>query len=261
VKLKNKIALVTGAGKGIGREIAKELAREGADVVLNYSRSATGAEEVAQTIRDEIGRTTLVVQADVSQIAQVEAMVEAVIKKFGKLDILVNNAGITYNLDFFEIREEDWDRILDVNLKGAFLCSQYAGRYMREQKGGKIIHIGSVHSRSSMPLFTPYAASKGGLDALTMQMALELAPYQINVNAIAPGLIEIEKNRQDPKYDRDHRARQIPRGRVGMPLDVAKAVVFFASEDSDFITGQVLFVDGGQLAKIAMVRDATQSVA
>ena len=178
----------------------------------------------------------------------------------GKIDILVNNAGVTLNRKFFEISEADWDFIHGVNLKGAFLCSQAAARHMRTAGGGKIVHIGSVHSQASLPNFTPYAASKGGLDALTLQMALELAPYHINVNCIAPGLIEVEKYFDDPLYSRQHRARQIPWGRVGLPEDVAKAVVFMASEDSDFITGQVLYVDGGQLTKIWMVRDQSKDL-
>jgi NAD(P)-dependent dehydrogenase (short-subunit alcohol dehydrogenase family) len=131
---------------------------------------------------------------------------------------------------------------------------------MLEVGGGKIINIGSVHSRVSLPEFTPYAASKGGIDALTVQMALALAPYKVNVNTVSPGLIEVEKIRKDPIYNREHRARQIPWGRVGFPDDISKAVVFFASEDSDFITGQILFIDGGQLAKLCLERDARKHV-
>jgi NAD(P)-dependent dehydrogenase (short-subunit alcohol dehydrogenase family) len=253
MKLEGKTAIVTGAGKGIGRAIAVELASEGADVVINYAHSKAGAEEIAQEIVG-LGRKTIVIKADVSQSTEVNSMIETAYQEFGRLDILVNNAGVTIFKDFFEVTERDWEYVHGINLKGTFLCSQSAARKMLEIGSGKIVNIGSVHSRMSLPEFTPYAASKGGIDALTVQMALALAPYKINVNSVAPGLIEVEKIRQDPIYNREHRARQIPWGRVGMPEDISKAVSFLASDDSEFITGQVLFVDGGQLTKLGMER-------
>ncbi len=254
MKLADKVAIVTGAGKEIGKGIALELAKAGADVVANYAHSEMGAKEVVTDIK-AIGRNAIAIQADVSQASDVNAMIDQAYQVFGRIDILVNNAGVTIFRDFFEVSEADWDMVLGVNLKGTFLCSQAAARRMKEVGDGKIINIGSVHSQATLPEFTPYVASKGGIDALTRQMALALAPYKINVNTIAPGLIEVEKIRANPIYDRAHRAKQIPWGRVGFPEDIGKIVVFFASEESEFITGQVLFVDGGQLAKLSMVRD------
>jgi NAD(P)-dependent dehydrogenase (short-subunit alcohol dehydrogenase family) len=253
MKLRGKTAIVTGAGKGIGRAIAVELASQGANVVINYAHSKAGAEAIAQKVKN-LGQKAIVIKADISQAAEVNHMVETTIREFNQLNILVNNAGVTIFKDFFEVTEADWDFVHGINLKGAFLCSQAAARKMIEVGGGKIINIGSVHSHVSLPEFTPYAASKGGLNTLTTQMALALAPYKINVNSIAPGLIEVEKIRQDPIYNREHRARQIPLGRVGLPEDISKAVTFFASDDSDFTTGQILFVDGGQLTKLCMER-------
>jgi NAD(P)-dependent dehydrogenase (short-subunit alcohol dehydrogenase family) len=253
VKLAGKVAIVTGAGKGIGRGIALELAREGADVTVNYAHSEAGAREIAQQIT-AMGRRAIVAQADVTRIPEIEAMVEATWRQFGRVDILVNNTGITERMKLLEMTEEFWDRTIDTNLKGAFFCMQVVARKMVTTGGGKIINLSSVNSRASMEELTHYAASKGGVNSLTMQAALELAPYKINVNAIAPGMIEVEKLAHDPLYDREHRARQIAWGRVGFPDDIGKAVVFLASSDSDYITGQVLFVDGGLMARLPLKR-------
>ena len=254
MKLANKVALITGAGKGIGAGIALEFARQGADIVVNYASSAVEAVQVAEQIR-ALGRKALLIQANIAQAAEVSSMVDRAWAEFGHIDILVNNAGLTRFLDFFDIQEADWDQIIDINLKGCFMCSQAVARKLRSAGlPGRFIHIGSIHSHCTIPEFTPYAASKGGMDAMTRQMALALAPYQISVNCIAPGLIEVQRIVDDPLYDRVERARQIPWGRVGCPEDIGKVCVFFASDDSDFITGQVLYVDGGQSVKIAMKR-------
>ncbi len=254
MKLSNKVALITGAGKGIGRGIALEFAKQGADIIVNYSFSATEALETVSAI-EKLGRRALAIQADVGKWAPVHAMVDQAWEVFGHIDILVNNAGITPFCDFFEMTEEDWDRALDTNLKGAFMCSQAVAIKQRAAGiPGKIIHIGSIHSHCTVPFVTAYAASKGGIDAMTRQMALALAPYKITVNTVAPGLVEVQRILDDPLYDPEDRAKQIPIGRAGVPEDMGKICVFFASEDSDFITGQILHADGGQSVKIAMKR-------
>ncbi len=253
MRMEGKKVIVTGAGKGIGAGIAVEFAREGADVLVNYAHSAEGARRVAGDI-EALGRRALLHQADVSSREQVEAMVEAAYAEFGRIDVLVNNSGVSKFLDFFAMSEEDWDQVVDTNLKGTFLCSQAVAKRMRQDGGGAIVNIGSVHSHATIAEFTPYAASKGGIDGLTRTMALSLAPHNIRVNTIAPGLIEIERIRDDPLYDREQRATQIPVGRVGYPKDIAQVAIFFASEDSSFVTGQVLVVDGGQICKLAMKR-------
>jgi NAD(P)-dependent dehydrogenase (short-subunit alcohol dehydrogenase family) len=253
VKLEGKVAIVTGAGKGIGRGIALELAKEGAQVALNYAHSEAGALEIAQKIKD-MGRRAIVIKADVSKVNEIGAMVEATWDEFGRIDILVNNTGITERMKLLDLTEEFWDRTIDINLKGAFFCMQAAARRMVKTGGGKIINLSSVNSKASAEDLTAYAASKGGINSMTMQASLDLAPYKINVNAIAPGMIEVEKLAFDPLYDREHRAQQIAWGRVGFTDDIGKAVVFLASSDSDYITGQVLFVDGGLLARLSMKR-------
>jgi NAD(P)-dependent dehydrogenase (short-subunit alcohol dehydrogenase family) len=254
MKLLNKIALVTGAGKGIGRGIALEFAKEGADIIVNYSYSEAEALDTVTEIEKQ-GRRAIAIQADVSQWSEVHTMIDQAWAHFGQIDILVNNAGITPFCDFFEMQEDDWDRAVDINLKGAFMCSQAVAIKQRTAGiPGKIIHIGSIHSRCTVPFVTAYAASKGGMDAMTRQMALALAPYRITVNTIAPGLVEVPRILEDPLYDSDERAKQLPVGRVGLPEDIGKVCVFFASEDSSYITGQILHVDGGQSVKIAMKR-------
>lgn len=252
--LKGKTAIVTGAGTGIGKEIAIALASEGADVLVHYNASKAGAEETATRIT-EIGRKTVIVQANLTDAKAAANLMERAVREFGCLDILINNAALTIFKDFFEITEEDWDSVLGTNLKGLFFLTQAAAGYMRTIGYGRIINIGSVHSRASLPGFCPYAASKGGVESLTRQSSIELAKFNITVNTISPGLVEIEKNLENPQYDRNHRARQIPVQRVGIPSDIAQAVVFFASEKSGFITGQSLIIDGGQLSLLNMKRN------
>ena len=253
MRLPDKKAIVTGAGTGIGAGIAVELARQGADVLINYAHSQEGAQEVARQV-EACGRRAIVCKADVSRADEIEAMVETAWQAFGRIDILVNNTGITRFLDFFVLTEADWDQILDTNLKGMFICSQAVARHMRRTGGGAIVNLGSVHGRTTVPDLVPYAASKGGIEGLTRAMALGLAPYNIRVNAVAPGLIEVDRIRRDPLYDREMRAKQIPLGRVGQPEDVARVVVFFASDDSRYVTSQVLFADGGMTSKLSMRR-------
>ncbi len=251
MKAEGKVAIVTGAGKGIGRGIAIELAREGANVAVNYAHSEAGAQEIVQQIID-MGRQAIAIKADISKNTEIEAMVEKTFSKFGRIDILVNNTGITERQKILDITEEFWDRTMDINLKGAFFCMQAAARKMVKTGGGKIINLSSLHATASMEQLAPYAASKGGMNSLTTQAALELAPYKINVNAIAPGLIEVEKLEHNPDYDRDHCAKEIAWGRVGLPEDIGKAVVFLASSDSNYMTGNVIYVDGGLLTRLPL---------
>ncbi len=249
-KLTGKKALVTGGSRGIGRGIVLALATQGADVVVNYHSHKEEAEKVAAEVK-KMGREAMVIQADVSQSSQVKDMFEEVKKHWGKLDILVNNAGILKFAPFEEITEEDWDKILDVNLKGQFLCAHEAIKLMG--KGSRIINIASIASGGVGVGFASvahYTASKGGIIALTENMAVDLGAKGININAVAPGIIESDMTKEmlaDEKQAQGFMAR-IPRKRVGKPEDIGAAVAFLASDEADYITGTVLYVDGGWLA-------------
>jgi glucose 1-dehydrogenase/3-oxoacyl-[acyl-carrier protein] reductase len=252
MKLTNRVAIVTGAGRGIGSGIALRLAQEGADVVVNYAHSAEGAQRVTERV-SALGRRAIIVRADVSSSDQVQAMVDEAIQAFGRVDILVNNAGIDPQLPFLEMTEEQWDWVIDTNLKGCFLCSQAVAREMVRAGGGKIIIISSIHSFVTYPNITAYAASKGGLNAMTRQLALELAPHHINVNTVAPGAVHVEKfYGLIPNYDPHMLDHEIPVGSIGYPQDIGAAVAFLASEDARYITGQVLLVDGGTSARLCL---------
>ena len=248
--LTNKKALVTGGSRGIGRGIALSLAKQGADVAVNYRSNQAEAEAVVSEIK-AMGRESFAVQADVSNREDVEKMIGEVVAKFGKIDILVNNAGICIFKAFEEMTEEDWDKTLDTNLKGQFLCAKEAVKLMGP--GGKIINIASIASGGvgiGFRQIAHYTASKGGVVALTENLALELAPKGINVNAIAPGVIETDMTKgllSDEKTKAGLLTR-IPKGRVGKPEDIGAAAAFLASDEADYITGVVLYVDGGWLA-------------
>jgi len=263
MRLKDKIAIVTGAGQGIGKGIALRLAQEGAHVVVNFPSPnvADKANEVAAQIRS-MGQKSFAFQADVSKGAQVEAMVAKTVETFGRLDIQVNNAGVDPHVPFLEMTEEQWDFVIDVNLKGNFFCAQSATRAMMKTGGGKIIIISSIHSLQTYKRMTAYAAAKGGLNAMTRQLAIELSPYHINVNCIAPGAIHVEKNFiMDPNFDPHAFDHEIPVGSIGYPEDIAGAVVFFASDDSRYVNGQVLLVDGGTSTRILLgVSDKKEDV-
>jgi NAD(P)-dependent dehydrogenase (short-subunit alcohol dehydrogenase family) len=237
--LAGKVALVTGAGKRIGRSVALRLAAEGADIVVNYRNSKTDAEEVAAQIEDA-GRRVLSVQGDVSVRGNVVALFDAVEKEFGRLDILVNNAGIFFPSKFEELTEEQWDRVLDTNLKSQFLCSQMAAPLLGRSGHGRIINFASLGGLLPWPSYTHYCVSKAGVIMLTRCLARALAP-EITVNAIAPGTISFDGDAPDVAADFVHRA---PLQRTGTPRDIEDAVVFLAQ--SPFITGQVLVVDGGR---------------
>jgi len=243
--LSNKVALVTGGSRGIGRAIALEMAREGADVVVNYASSEAKANEVARII-SESGRQVLVVRADVSRADQVEAMRKLVLERFSGVDILVNNAGVHHHLKSWEIDDDEWKRVLDVNLNGVFLCSRAFSREMRAKRWGRIINISSIIAFIGTDHEAHYGASKAAVVGLTKSLALELAPYNITVNAIAPGLIDTDMTAGTTPEERKNALELIPLGRIGQPTDIAYAAVFLASDRASFITGQTLNVNGGE---------------
>jgi NAD(P)-dependent dehydrogenase (short-subunit alcohol dehydrogenase family) len=243
--LAGHVALVTGADRGIGQGIARALARVGAAVVVNYLGDATSANATVRELTG-LGGQALAIEADVRRAGEVTAMIAAVIDRFGQLDLLVNNAGVQTWKPFVEVTEDEWDLVIDTNLKGCFLCTQAAARAMMALgRGGAIVNIGSGSNYVPFPELVAYTASKGGIEMLTKVSALALGSHQIRVNCVAPGAILIERTRHElPDY-----AGQIgaitPLGRVGTPEDVADAVVFLASAAARFITGQTLGVDGG----------------
>lgn len=250
MKLQHKCALVTGAGIGIGREVALELAREGADVVLGYHSSASGAESAVAEIA-AMGRRALAVRADVGQVSQCTALVNEAIAYLGGIDLLVNNAGVTLEKDFFEISEQDFDYLYHLNIRGYFFCAQGAARSMRQRGGGVIINMASVHSFASTSQTSLYDGTKGAIVNTTRALALELAPYHIRVVGVAPGVIEVPRY-FGPGYNSEDTGKRVPWGRVGLPIDIAKTCAFLASTDADFIDGQTIIVDGGTLAKMSL---------
>lgn len=241
------VALVTGASKGIGRGIALALAKDGWDVAVNYHRDATGADETAKSIR-QMGRRSWVLQADVGVSSQVHRMFDSLLAAAGALHVLVNNAGVQTWSPLLELREADWDRTIATNLKGTFLCMQRAAAAMRDH-GGSIINIGSGATKTPFPNLGDYCASKGGIDNLTAVAAVELGPYGIRVNSVAPGSIEVERTRKEAADYAATWSPLTPLRRIGQVEDVADAVVFLASERARFITGQTLYVDGGLWAQ------------
>lgn len=242
--LEGKYALVTGASKGVGKGIALELGRAGCHVAVNYRSDRPGAEDtVAQLVA--MGRQAFAVQADVGIATEVDRMFQEVLRRFPRLDILVNNAGVQTWKSLLELTEEEWDRVLATNLKGCFLCTQRAARHMKDHGGGVIINIGSGCNKWPFPKLVDYTASKGGIEMFTKVAACELGPYKIRVNCVAPGAIEIERTRQETGDYAGTWSRLTPLGRIGRPDDVGKAVVFLASDEAEFITGQTIWVDGG----------------
>ena len=242
--LTDKIALVTGASRGIGKEIAKTLAQAGATVIVNYNGSKEAAEQVVAEIKENQGNA-VTYGCNVSDFEECQKMIEYIIGEFGRLDIIVNNAGITRDGLIMRMSENDFDAVLDTNLKGCFNVIRHASRYLLKQRSGKIVNISSVSGVMGNAGQANYSASKAGVIGLTKAVAKELAGRGINVNAVAPGFISTEMTDAIPENAREALLKQIPMGRPGKTADVAKAVLFLASADSDYITGQVLSVDGG----------------
>lgn len=254
MKLDGKVALVTGSSQGIGQAIAIRLAEEGANVVINYRSHPEGAEETLSKVKAAGGQCHAVdgitVQADTGSIADVQRMIAESVDRFGHLDILVNNAGIEKNADFWDVTEADYDAVMNVNLKGIFFAIQAFARHrMEAQQPGKVINISSVHEELPFPHFAAYCASKGGLKMLSRNLSVELAPFGITVNNVAPGAIETPINTKllnDPEK-LGALLQNIPLKRLGQPKDVASIVAFLASSESDYVTGTTFFVDGGLL--------------
>jgi NAD(P)-dependent dehydrogenase (short-subunit alcohol dehydrogenase family) len=242
--LEDKFALVTGASKGVGKGIAIELARQGAHVAVNYNSDPAGAELTVAAIAG-MGRQVMAVQANVGNKPQVDAMFDQVLATFGRLDIHVNNAGIQTWKSLLELTEAEWDRVLNVNLKGCFLCTQRAALFMKDSGGGSIINIGSGCNKWPFPNLVDYTASKGGMEQFTKVAAVELGPLKIRVNCVAPGAIEIERTQNEAGDYAGTWAKLTPMRRVGLPADIANAVAFLCEDRADFITGQTLWVDGG----------------
>ena len=239
-----RAAIVTGGSRGIGRAVCLALAEQGVNVVVNYAGSAAAAEETAALCREK-GVEAIAVQASVADAAQVDALFEKAVETFGRVDILVNNAGITKDNLIVRISEEDFDAVLSTNLKGAFLCCKKAARIMMRQKWGRIVNISSVVGLRGNPGQTNYSASKAGVIGLTKSLAKELSSRHVTVNAVAPGFIDTDMTRVLPEAARTAILSQVPLGTFGQPEDVARAVAFFAAEESGYLTGQVLCVDGG----------------
>lgn len=248
--LESKFALVTGASKGVGKGIALELARQGCAVAVNYNSDAAGAGETVREIVENGGRA-FAIRANVGNSADVDAMFARVDAEFGALNILVNNAGVQTWKPLLELTEAEWDRVIDTNLKGTFLCTQRAGLRMKENGGGSVVNIGSGSNKWPFPHLVDYTASKGGIEQFTKVAAFELGPFAIRVNCVAPGAIEIERTKLELGDYAGSWAKLTPMGRIGLPRDVASAVAFFCTPAAEFITGQTLYVDGGLFTRPA----------
>lgn len=248
MRLKGKVAIVTGACRGIGRAIAVAYAREGAAVVLNYSKSEDAAEEARKCIQVAGGKA-VAIQADVSNVAEHEGLIAAALKEFGAIHILVNNAGVEVHESVLQASLETWERTMNVNLKGAYFLSCKAASAMASAGGGKIINISSVHDTEPLRERAIYSISKGGMFMMTKSLALELAEENICVNSISPGAILTDMNRRslEDSTKRERMISQIPLRRIGSPEDIVGAAIFLASSESDYVTGATLYVDGGLL--------------
>ncbi|MBI5555703.1 MAG: 3-oxoacyl-[acyl-carrier-protein] reductase [Elusimicrobia bacterium] len=245
MKLAGKVAIVTGAAQGIGQEIATALAQEGSDLAVvdvNLEQAEKAAQELAA-----LGRKTMALKVDVSRSVEIDEMVNKILDKFGKIDILVNNAGITKDNLLLRMKEEEWDLVISINLKGTFNCLKAVTRPMIKARSGKIVNIASIIGLAGNAGQANYAASKAGVIALTKSAAKELASRNINVNAVAPGFIQTAMTHVLPAAVKEEMLKRIPLAKFGEVKDVAKAVLFLAGPDSDYITGQVVVVDGGMV--------------
>ncbi len=252
-KLQGKLALVTGSGTGIGRETALEFARQGADVVLHYRSNGEGAENAVDEIK-AMGRRAVAYQADLSEVEACFELLDRSVQFLGGIDILVNNAGISVSDNFLEVTPATFNLIYHVNIRSQFFCAQRAVKYMLAQKRkGVIINTTSSHSQASLPGFAVYAGTKGAIWSWTKQLAIELAPLGIRVNGLCPGWIKVESYFQDiPDFNPEAIGPTIPFQRMGESIDIARACAFMASDESDYMVGHVMVVDGGTLAKLAL---------
>jgi 3-oxoacyl-[acyl-carrier protein] reductase len=241
-------ALITGSDRGIGKGIALTLAQAGYRIAVNYLETPEHADETVAAIAAS-GGEAFAVQGDVRSAASVARMFERVIDRVGRLDVHVNNAGIQTWKPLLDVTEAEWDLVIDTNLKGCFLCTQAAARHMKERGGGAIINIGSGCNKVAFPDLVAYTASKGGIEMFTKVAAVELGPYRIRVNCVAPGAVEVERTRlEDPDYAGTW-GRITPLGRVGQPVDIGRVVTFLAGPEAEFVTGQTIWVDGGMYAR------------
>ena len=242
MELKDKIALVTGSSRGIGKSIALELAREGCKVIVHGSRNSEALEHSFQNV-SKLSPDSIVLAAELSEPAEIDKMFSRINETFSGLDILVNNAAMQNPSPILDLKQEDWDRVLSVNLRAPFLCAQQAGRMMRDNKtGGKIVNISSVHAYDARRYYAHYSAAKGGLETLTKSLALELAPYNIQINSIVAGAIATELTPLDRQASF---LTSIPAGRIGTTEEIARLVVFLCSNRCDYLTGASITVDGG----------------
>ena len=244
MKLKDKVALVTGASRGLGKAIALKLAAEGARVTVNYMKNADQAEGVVKEITSR-GGNAAAMRADITSLPEVEKMVDSLYEQCGRIDILVNNAGVTKDELLLSMTPEDWDIVIKTNLGGLFNCTKAVAKYMMVQKSGRIINISSVAGERGGRGQSNYAASKGGINAFTRSVAMELAPKKITVNAVAPGVVETEMSSTVIRRAKDIILDAVALKRLGQPEEIANVVAFLASDDASYITGEVIRVDGG----------------
>jgi NAD(P)-dependent dehydrogenase (short-subunit alcohol dehydrogenase family) len=249
--LDGRRALVTGSGAGIGQGIARELACQGASLAIHYAHSGDGAREVCREIVGAGGRA-IIVDGDLSRVKECRRVVDVAATELGGLDILVNNSGVTKSRDPAALSDAEYDELFDVNVRAAYFCAQQAIPHL-ERRRGAIVNVSSIHGGAGFPGHAAYAATKGALNAFTRALAIDLAPKHIRVNAIAPGLIETPRYFRMPGYSSERTARRVPWGRMGEPADVARAVAFLVSSAADYITGQLLYVDGGINARMGIV--------
>lgn len=249
--LAGRVALVTGAGMGIGQGIALELARQGAAVAIHYAHSERGARETVEQI-GRGGGTAMAVRGDLGRVEECRRVVDEVSAELGEQSILVNNGGITRAVAFLDTTHEIYDEVFSINMRGYFFCAQQAVRSMVRHGSGAIVNISSVHGYAGFSRHAVYAATKGAINAFTRELAIELAPQHIRVNAVGPGVIEVPRYFDNPGYTTEQGDGMVPWGRVGKPADIAGIVCFLVSDAADFITGQVIYADGGTTARMAL---------